>query len=554
MQQVPVVIVGAGPVGLSMSILLSRFGIRNLVVEKRGGVSTLPRARGIMSRTMEIWRHFGLAEEMDALSLPPDWCGKFVYLDTLAGEAIGDMPSGVMVPGACAQWTAMDFKCLAQDHIDAILWRHAKTYPNGDIRFRTEVHAYSQDDDGVTLTLRSGVDGHVTETLRTQWLIGADGSNSTIRKLAGIERVGRENLQAFVNCHFHADLSRWTKGREGALIYTLGKGAEGVFQALDGERRWMCQLWLDPQKDSMDGWTEERVLARVRAMIGAPEAEQIDFDLHSNYSYTLAAVVAERLRDRRVLLVGDAAHHVPPFGGIGLNSGLQTAHNLAWKLAAVMRGAADMPLLDTFDSERREVARRVIAYCMDNLHYVLDIRRAATREAQRAAVAASRPYGNWAGLDLGVHYEAPGAFIDDGTPLPATAHAVIDYVPSAKPGYRAPHFWVEQGERRFSVVELFEQDFVLLAGERGHSWIEAAAGLRGIGKAPIPAWRVGSNADLKPDRSFTGLYGVQDDGAVLVRPDGHVAFRSPVALADPRDTLKRALQAVLSGATQGEAQ
>jgi putative polyketide hydroxylase len=290
------------------------------------------------------------------------------------------------------------------------------------------------------------------------------------------------------------------------------------------------------------------VLDRVRAMIGDPAAKDIDFDLHSHYPYTLAAVVSKRLRDGRVLLVGDAAHHVPPFGGIGLNSGLQTAHNLAWKLVAVMRGVAGTALLDSFDTERREVAQRVIQYCMDNLHYVLDIRHAETHEAQQRAVEASRPYGNWAGLDLGVHYEGEGAFIDDGTPLPDVAHAVMDYVPSARPGYRAPHFWAQNGERRFSVIELFEGDFVLLTGVHGAPWIDAASASTGMSGAPIRAWRVGAGADLVPDRSFTELYGIADDGAVLVRPDGHVAFRCAGAVTDPVTTLRHALHVVLCNA------
>jgi 2-polyprenyl-6-methoxyphenol hydroxylase-like FAD-dependent oxidoreductase len=527
-----------------MSALLSRFGIHNLVIEKRSAVSSLPRARGIMSRTMEIWNHFGVYDELKRLSLPPEWCHKFEYLESLSGRRIGSMDSGVMAPGACGQWTPNDFVCIAQDELDKLLWEHAREYPQAEIQFKTCLQEYQQDADGVTVTV-SDPDGSNTRQIRTQWLVAADGSNSTIRQLAGIKRVGRENLQSFVNCHFHADLSRWTKGKEGALIYTLGKGREGVFQPLDGKDRWMCQLWLEPGPEALLGWTEERALSRLRLMIDDPAAEEIDIDLHTFYPYTLAAVVAERLRDGRVLLVGDAAHHVPPFGGIGLNTGLQTAHNLAWKLAAIMSGSASDTLLDSFDIERREVAQRVIRYCMDNLHYVLDIRHAQTLEQQEEAIEASRPYGNWSGLDLGVHYEQPIAFVDDETPQPVRENYVTDFEPIARPGHRAPHFWTQQDGQRISSIALFDRDFVLLAGPEGLAWIEAAKHLKGLNDGSIQAFTVGESADLVPDRDFLALYGIASGGAVLVRPDGHVAFRSPTSVAAPLKSLQSVLRTVL---------
>jgi putative polyketide hydroxylase len=543
MREIPVMISGAGPVGLTFSIMMSRFGIETLLVEKRADISTLPRARGVMSRTVEIWSQFGLYDELHSVSLPEDWCHRFIYFDTLSGELIGEMPSNCMAPGAQAENTAYDFKCTAQDKIDSMLFRNASGYGEAQIRFSTELIGYAQKENHVVVTVRN-TDGSLEE-IRTQWLIAADGGRSPLREMAGITSTGPTSLQHYVNNHFTADLSRWTKGKEGALIWLMAANKLGVFQPLDGKQRWMCQIGFDPEKESAESWTPERVIRRMRDMIGGPEAESINFDLHSTYTYTIAASVADRLRDGRLLLIGDAAHRIPPAGGIGMNTGIQTAHNLAWKLAAVLKGYAPETLLDTFDGERREVAKRACDYGRVNVGHVSKIHQAQTRDAQVEAVRGSKQYGNWAGLDLGVHYEQDGAFVPDDVPAPAVGHPVIDYVPCAKPGYRAPHIWLRRGDERFSAIDLFDRDFVLLTGAKGDAWRDAAQKLQQ--RPPLRTYAIADtgNADLIPEGSFTALYGIGEDGAVLVRPDGHVAWRSQSAAPDPSTILQHALDRTL---------
>jgi putative polyketide hydroxylase len=542
MSQTPVLIVGAGPVGLTTSILLSRQGIPNLIVERRDGISTLPRARGIMSRTVEIWSQFGLYDEMTAFSLPPHWTRSFLHLDTMAGELIGEMPSNCMAPGAQGENTAYDFRCAAQDQIDGMLLRCAQSYDECSIAFSTKLVAFVQDSNGVSVTVEKP--SGATETLRTPWLIGADGGRSTVRELAGITCTGPTDIAHFVNNHFSADLSRWTKDREATLLWTYAKDRVGCFQPLDDKQRWMCQIRFDPSVDPFESWTPERVVRRLRDMVGDPAVEDVEFTLHSTYTYALAASIADKMREGRVLLVGDAAHRIPPAGGIGMNSGIQTAHNLCWKLAAVMKGYAPEALLDTFDPERREVAHRACEYGRVNMGYVNAIQIAKNREGQRAAVAASKQYGNWAGLDLGVHYETDsGSFVHDNVVAPEVEHPVINFVAHAKPGYRAPHIWLSDGTRRFSSVDLFERGFVLLAGADGGAWKEAARAYSGA--APLQALLVGERGDLKPEGDFEKLYGIRGDGAVLVRPDGHVAVRWTSSESDAAAALTLALNRVL---------
>jgi putative polyketide hydroxylase len=541
LREVPVIICGAGPVGLTTSIQLSRLGVETLLVERRDSVSTLPRARGIMSRTVEIWSHYGLYQEMTDFSLPADWCHEFIYTDTLAGDIIGTMPSNCMAPGAQAGNTAYDFRCAAQDQIDAMLLRCAQSYSSGEIRFSTELVSHSQDEEGVTVRLRLS-DGS-TEEVRAQYLIAADGGRSPIREALGVGSTGPTSLGCYVNNHFTADLSRWTADRQATLIWTLGQGKVGLFQPLDGKKRWMTQIMFDPTVDPPASWTDEKVLRRLRDMIGDEAAEEVDFDLHSSYTYVIEATVADRLRDGRVFLVGDAAHRIPPAGGVGMNTGIQTAHNLAWKLALVLAGAATDGLLDTFDTERREAAQRACAYGVTNLGYVRAIRMAETPEEQVAAIAASKQYGNWAGLDLGVHYEGPGAYVPDNSPQPESGHPVVDYLPSAKPGHRAPHLWLHSGAARLSSVDLFETEFVLLTGAEGSAWLAAARDP----KVPVSvqAYDVHDTGRLVPELDFCRLYEIEPSGAVLVRPDGHVAWHSVNAPPDPADSLRSAVTSVI---------
>jgi len=530
---VPVLISGCGPVGLMMSILLSRQGIDNIVLEKRAGVSNLPRARGITARSVEILSQLGLGPAVDAISLAPRWLQHFVYTEKLAGELVGMMPTQSMRPGALAAWSPCDYKVAAQDRIDPMLYDHAAAYPQTQIRFGAELLSYEETPDDIIANVRTA--GNISR-IRARYLIGADGGKSLLRQLAGIGETGRLGFNSYVNNHIRVDLERFIKGREGALIWTLAPGHEGLFQILDGRQYWAVQIQYDPKTDYPESWTEDRVLRTLRAMIGDPAADELPIEILRSYTFTLSATISERLRAGRMLLVGDAAHQVPPFGGFGLNTGIQTAHNLAWKLGCVLRGEADDALLDSFDCERREVATRVCEFGRVNAGYIGQlmraVRAASSTDEKREIVAGSRQYGNWVGLDLGVHYEGEGAFIADDVPVPSVPDPIVDYVPHAKPGHRAPHLWVRRGDERISTVLLFDR-FVLLTGADGARWIQAVRVVREQGLAQLEAHVVAAGGDLIPEGDFCGLYGITPSGAVLVRPDGHVGFRTPGSVADP---------------------
>jgi putative polyketide hydroxylase len=547
---VPVVIAGAGPVGLLTSILLSRQGIRNLVLEKREQINVLPRARGINVRSVEILTNLDLGARLASESLPPLWTQRFVYTETMAGEIVGVMP-GNMAPGMVAAFSPCDYRVAAQDRLDPMLYEKARSYPESEIRFRHEVAGFADHGDHVDIQVR--VDDRTAIPLRAGYLIAADGGSSRIRSFAQIGEAHHETYNSFVAAFFHADLSRYTQGREGALIWTLRPGVEGVFHPLDGKHAWAAHIQFNPQLEKPDTWSDETVVARVCGMIGA----STKIELHKHYQYTLTASVAEQLRKGRLILAGDAAHRTLPYGGWGLNTGIHSAHNLAWKLAAVIRGEAPEALLDTYDSERREAALVNCEFGRINAGHVAKLmqalRRSATAAERRGLIAASRQYGNWTGLDVGIHYDGtrgPCAFVPDDIAAPRVDNPVVDYAPHAKPGWRAPHLWVrtKAGGHRVSTIELLDGAFVVLTGPLGEAWCAAAQGMQS--QPRLKAYRVAADGDLAPEHvDFCALYGIGVDGAVLVRPDGHVAARYQGAVIDPGKTLAAALNQTLQRRT-----
>jgi putative polyketide hydroxylase len=547
-EEIPVLISGAGPVGLITSILLSRQGIRNVVVEKRERINTLPRARGITARTVEILNHLGLQRELTSSSLPSEWTRFFVYTQKLAGDVIGKMDAKATDRDEVARrFTPAAYYVAAQDRIDPMLYEAAIEYAEAQVRFNHEVIGYVEDEEGITATVRKE-NGTITR-IRSRYIVAADGGKSPLRSMAGIGEAGRANLRSFINNHIRADFSRFTKGREGALIWTLEPGLEGVFQMLDGKQAWAVQVQYDPKTFENDTWTEEHARAHIRAMIGDPAANDVKIEILKTYVYTLSMMVSEVLRKGRLLLTGDAAHQVPPYGGFGMNTGIQSAHNLAWKLGAVLRDEAPEGLLDTYDTERREVAMRVCKFGQQNASYVENlmtaVRHAASVEEKSTIIRSSKQYGNWWGLDLGVHYEAEGAFVPDDVPSPAMADPVIEFAPHAKPGHRAPHFWAALAGHRVSSVYLCLERFTLFAGPEGKAWVDAARDQK-VGLRPsIEAYRVSKDGDLVPEVDFCELYGIKTRGAVLVRPDGHVAFRAPSLDGDAGAILRRVLDKVL---------
>jgi 2-polyprenyl-6-methoxyphenol hydroxylase-like FAD-dependent oxidoreductase len=513
-----------------LSILLSRFGIRHLVIDRRESIGGgVPRARGVTHRTGEIWELFGLGQELRRMSLGPEWLERIVYQETLAGPLLGTIETPSNSPGACSHLTPSDFYCISQEKTDGMLARCAASHRQATLRFGTSFIAATQGRDGVQVTLQTKAG---RENVRADWLIGCDGASSDVRAGAGLGQTRLATLDSFINAQFEANLDRWTDARKAVLLWNMQEGAEGVFGPLDGRHYWRCQINFDPTKDRNEEWTENAVISRLKVMIGVNDEEMPRIKLRSFYPFEVRAALASSFTTGRVILAGDAAHQIPPHGAMGMNTAVQSAHNVAWKLAAVIQGHASTQLLDTYETERREVAGRVIDHAIRNYERMARIRNEATPQQRRDSVRGAHHYGNSLGLDIGVHYEGQGAFIPDGHRLPEVQDVSL-YTPTASPGWRAPHFWLNDGEGRISSsISLSNGRFVLLCGTKGEGW-KAAAKSPGLGVG-LDAYIVGPSGDLRPESAdFEDLYGIDADGCVLIRPDGHVAFRSGVGPTTP---------------------
>jgi putative polyketide hydroxylase len=554
MERVPVLIVGGGPVGLATALELARHGVRALLVERHATTTWHPKARNLNTRTMEIARGWGPAvyDALVAVNLPPGWTDQIVYTRTLAGEELGRMPTkGFAGPGSAI--SAEVPVLSSQDIIEPILRQGAEATGAVELRFGHEAghveQGAAQDDERVVVSVTERTTGR-SYRVEADYLIAADGASSPLRAQLGIAMEGLRNIGHFVNVYYRADLDRWVAHRPAILYWVVSDAVRGVFQPLDARGRWLSQIAYNGSRESFAAYDAARCTQWLGAAVGDPSIEP---EILSIATWTMNALVAQQLRRGRVFLVGDAAHQLPPTGGFGVNTGIQTAHNLVWKLALVLGGAAGPALLDTFDTERRPVGRWNADRSFENSLLVQQINAAAAGElpalTPAQAVEASRRYGNFAGMEFGYHYDS-AAVIPDGTEPPAVTDPVIDYVACGRPGHRAPHLRIERDGRSGSTLDLFGPGFTLLTGPTGGAWVDAAADVAPYVRGGLQTHVIGSSGGWQDrDGVFPSRYGINADGAVLVRPDGHVAWRMPRAAAEPAEQLTTALARILAHTT-----
>jgi putative polyketide hydroxylase len=546
MTDVPVLIVGGGPVGLTASILLARHGIRSLLVERHPGTATHPKARGINARTMEMYRQLGLEPAIRAAGLPPDRAQFIVWTRTLAGEELERRVPGRSRPENQVVTPVRSCLC-AQDDFEPVLRAFAEREPLAEVRFNAELTAFEQDGTGVDATVVDRTTGAETR-VRAAYVIAADGAQSRIRRALGVAMLGKEGVYESVNVLLRADLRRWTAHRPSALYFVEHPRIKATFLTINGIDRWGFLVnSFGAYGYTAADFTPERTVELVRLAAGVSD---LPVTILGVVPWTASACVAEEYRHGRIFLAGDAAHEMPPTGGFGLNTGVQDVHNLAWKLAGVLHGWAAPSLLDTYDAERRPLGRVITEQSLAN--------SISMGRLGGASQGFARPeFLNEQGMIFGGSYESR-AVEPDGTPPPSYANPVTDYTPSARPGGRAPHAWLVRHGERVSTIDLVGRGFTLFA--RGDAWRSAA-----IDRCvPLDVVIVGDDAAdgggvADPDGSWAAAYGLAGDGAgrdvsprdaggaVLVRPDGYVAWRCSRAGADPAASLRRALASVLGG-------
>lgn len=534
MSRIPVLIAGAGPVGQLSALLLARQGIASRLIDRRPQPTEAPKAHAVNPRTLEICESVGVsAEGLRREGASANDAGWVRFVGTLTGTEFGALPYERQDDNALGD-TPYPLTNIPQPKFEAALAKAIAAEPLITVTRGVTCTDLVEVPDGVTAQLEAE-DG-TREAVTCDYLIAADGAGSRLRDVLGIAMEGPEALQHNLMIHFEADLRALTDARPGVLYFLFQPGTSGVFIAYDRGKTWVLMHPHDPATEPRESFDDARCRALIEAAIGAtPPA----LNVRHVSPWTMSAQVAERYRKGRVFLAGDAAHRFPPTGGLGLNTGAVDAQNLAWKLAAVLKGEAGEALLDTYETERRPVAQVNCEQSLTNASKLFELfgalyggdpaRTLAHYESiaadpkasaeLAAAVEAQRPHFDSFNLQLGYRY-ASAATIGAPALQAAAGVDISDYRPSWEAGAHVPHRWVKtRGGARVSLLSLLAADrFAILAGPGGDGWREAAA------DKGLTALRGGRDFEDET-AGWTELTGLPKDGALLVRPDGHIACR-----------------------------
>lgn len=511
-QRTPVLIVGAGAAGLATAALLAKHGVESLVVEKRQELFRYPKARNLSFRTLEILRGLGLADEVHAVGAEtPD----MVIKPTLkSSEELPALDIGAIFAGLDGLSPEPVIQYCPQSRLEPILVRHIRNR-GGEVRYGTELVSFDQDALGVSAALRDIKSGQTT-AIRTDYLVAADGVHSPIRSGLGVGTTGLDTLPIYVVfIYFRGPWLQFVPHLgDGASVQVKNTAADGIFVPADGDLCVFITTYFPQYGQSADQFTEQRCRDLIMAAVGEP----IDIEIIDVAPWQPHQRVATSFSCGRTFFVGDSAHAMPPFRAGGANVAIQSADNLAWKLAAVLQGWAGPALLATYHDERHPVGTF------------------SSRQSLTGPVLATLDAGAYSGLDLdeeqpmfallaGYRYRS-AAVISDTRPSGAQPELVTEL--RGQPGTRMPHVWLHGGG--ISTLDLVGIECALLTADDTGSWSRAAP--EGITVQTIPA---------NDRRAWLAATGLQTDGALLIRPDAFVAWRAETLPPDPAATLSGVL-------------
>jgi 2,4-dichlorophenol 6-monooxygenase len=575
-----VLVIGTGPAGSATAALLSTYGVENLIINRYRWLANTPRAHITNQRTMEVLRDLGREVENEAYmhSTQQDLMGENIFCESLAGEELGRMKSWGNHPLSRAEHLLSSpsfMNDLPQTFMEPLLFKTACSR-GSQSRMSTEYLRHDQDADGVTTTCLDRLTGKEI-TIRSKYLVGADGGNSKVAEHEALPFEGQMGVGGSMNILFRADLSRYVAHRPSVLYWVMQPGADvggigmGLVRMVRPWNEWLIVWGYDINKPAPV--VDEAFATEVaRQLVGDPN---LDIELLSASVWTVNNMYATHMQKGRVFIMGDAAHRHPPSNGLGSNTSIQDAFNLAWKLAAVVRGEAGPGLLETYSVERAPIAKQIVTRAnqsigefgpifealgmtggtdIEKIKASMDARTNATpaaerqREALRQAIAFKKYEFDAHGVEMNQRYNSD-AVVTDGQMEPSfDLDAELHYQPTTWPGARVPHSWLyDQQGRKHSTLDITGKGrFTILTGIAGSAWAKAAERVSKATGLALVVHVIGPRrAFVDHEGSWARAREVTDGGCVLVRPDQHVAWRAEEMVADPAAELTRVLSDIL---------
>jgi 2,4-dichlorophenol 6-monooxygenase len=572
-----VLIVGSGPAGASAALALSTYGIPNIMITKYRWTANTPRSHITNQRAMEFFRDMGIEEEVKAISTPHQLIGDTVFCSSIAGEEFGRILAWGTSPEREGDYVAASptLNCdVPQNYLEPILVSNA-TKRGTQTRFSSEYLSHVQDAAGVTTTARDRVTGLVYQ-IRSRYLIGADGARSQVAADINLPFVGEMDIAGSMNITFTADLTTLVGHRPSVLYWVVQPGANvggigaGLVRMVRPWNQWLIVWGYDINGDPPD-LDHSSALQIVQSLLGTTD---IDIEITGTSLWGNNEMYATSLQSGRVFCAGDAVHRHPPSNGLGSNTSIQDSYNLAWKLAAVVGGGASPTLLDTYTQERAPVAKQIVlrankssrefggffdalgvTSAVDQAGMIAAIEERkldtpagrAKRDALQTAMDLKNYEFNAHGVELGQFYESNAVVRDGSVRTVAPRDSELYYSSATTPGSPLPHAWVGTNSRKWSTLDLAPStQFTVFTGIAGGAWADAASRLAqelGVSLGTVV---------IGPGREYTDLYydwarcrEIDEDGALLVRPDKIVAWRSMSSSPEPYQALRAGLLHVL---------
>lgn len=534
MQNTQVLIIGAGPVGMLAALSLAQAGIRCVIVEKRLDRLDAPKAHAVNPRTLEICERLGIsADDIHAAGAPVERGGQVHFVDVLNGACFGSLPYERQDEGVLA-FTPWPLVNIPQPRFEAFIAARLAQTRNVSLLRGVQAASLQQQANGVIAELHSQGMAFPWQ-LQADYVIAADGANSNTREQLGISMSGPEALQHYLMIHFEADLTDITREHPGLLYFCLSPTSGGVFIGYEHNQTWVFMQSYDPNTEQPANFDERRCRQLIEAAAGSPikplKIKQVS-------PWTMSAQVADVYHSGRIFLAGDAAHRFPPTGGLGLNTGVADAQNLTWKLAKVLKQQASPDLLDTYEQERRAVAMVNCDQSLTNsakimhlfaavygddphatqAHYTKVCENPQQHASVSAAVELQRPHFDSLNLQLGYRY--------GHQPDPDTID-ISDYKPSFEVGDYLPRIPLQDGP--WLLGQLPNQEFTLLSGPDAAGWRNPLVDV------------LAEDTDFKPLHGFHKCANIGTNGALLVRPDGHICARWTELPEDPEAAIRHSL-------------